>query len=195
MEFRIHGANRTNKLFYFNEIKLGAETPIAPGRGENWPFGERFRRPLRSRSPECSTQPRGKLEVFHAVSPAERGSPLEWWRSSRCRGRTCSGVRERGAGPWRGYSRKPEDRERSGFRLPRLCRRPTDACDQRVDKALAAGFEWASRAIVPVQDEVAAGHTGQQSTATIRSLEIRERIMPRDHIDSSAALRISARAV
>ena len=105
------------------------------------------------------------------------------------------GAGKPGAGPWRGCSQKPDDRERSRFRVPRLCRRPTDACDQRVDRAFAAGCEWAGRAILPEQDEVAAGHTGQQSTATIRSLEIRERMMPRDHIDTSTALRISARAV
>ncbi len=78
--FELMVRNRTNELFYFNVIKLGPETPIAPGRGENRPFGERFRRSFRSRSPKCSAQPHGKLGLFQAVSPAESGSPLGWWR-------------------------------------------------------------------------------------------------------------------
>jgi hypothetical protein len=54
----------TNELFYFNKIKLGPNTPIAPGRGEKLPYGERFGRSFRSRSPECAAQTPGKLEVF-----------------------------------------------------------------------------------------------------------------------------------
>ncbi len=45
--------NNIGKPRIFNEFELGSETPIAPGRGENWPFGERFRRSFHSRSPEC----------------------------------------------------------------------------------------------------------------------------------------------
>ena len=74
---------RTVKMRYFNALRTGAETPIAPGRGENWPFGERFGRSLRSRSPESTAQTRRKPGVFQAVSPAESGSPLGWWRPRR----------------------------------------------------------------------------------------------------------------
>ncbi len=63
-------------LLCFNGLKLGPKTPIAPGRGENRPFRERFGLSFRSRSPECAGQPRGNLGVFHPVSPAESGSPL-----------------------------------------------------------------------------------------------------------------------
>jgi hypothetical protein len=86
---------RTIKLSYFNALQPGPEIPIAPGRGENWPFGERFGRSFRSRSPECTGQPHGKLGVFRAVSPAESGSPLGWWRSGRSRGATFSEARWR----------------------------------------------------------------------------------------------------
>ena len=72
--------NRTDELFYFNAIELGPKTPIAPGRGENWPFGERFGRSLRSRSPECTRQTPRKPGVFPAVSPSESGSLPGWWR-------------------------------------------------------------------------------------------------------------------
>jgi hypothetical protein len=75
--------NRTNKLFYFNVIKLGPETPTAPGRGEKRPFGDRFGHSLHSRSPERTPQTPGKLGVFQAVSLAESGSPLGWWRPRR----------------------------------------------------------------------------------------------------------------
>ena len=88
----------TIKLRYFNTLQLGAETPIAPGRGENRPFGERFGRSFHSRSPECTAQTPGKLGVFQAVSPAESGSPLGWWRRIGNWDRTVSG--RRGAGRW-----------------------------------------------------------------------------------------------
>ena len=32
----------TSKLWSFRAFQLGPKTPIAPGRGENWPLGERF---------------------------------------------------------------------------------------------------------------------------------------------------------
>ena len=35
---------RTVKIGYFNVFQLGAETPMAPGSGENWFFGETFGR-------------------------------------------------------------------------------------------------------------------------------------------------------
>ena len=81
--FELMMRNRTNKLSYFNAIKLGPKTPIAPGRGEKWPYGERFGRSFRSRSPECTAQTLGKLGVFQAVSPAESGSPLVDWPIQR----------------------------------------------------------------------------------------------------------------
>ena len=52
--FELMMRNRTNKLSYFNAIKLGPKTPIAPGRGEKWPYGERFGRSFRSQSPAYS---------------------------------------------------------------------------------------------------------------------------------------------
>ncbi len=87
---------RTVKLSYFNAIKLGPETPIAPGRGENRPFGERFGRSFRSRSPKPSRQTPGKLGIFHAVSPGESGSPLGWWRRIGNWERKVSACRELG---------------------------------------------------------------------------------------------------
>ena len=60
-------------LLYFNMLSPGAETPIAPGRGENWPFGERFRRSLRLRSPRSSAQNRRKPVLLRAAdSTGER---------------------------------------------------------------------------------------------------------------------------
>ena len=86
------------KLSDFNVIKLGPETPIAPGRGEKASFGERFGHSFRSRSPESISQTRRKPGVFQAVSPVESGSLPGWWRRIGNRDRTLSVRRE--AGRW-----------------------------------------------------------------------------------------------
>ena len=91
--FQLMVRYRTEKFSNFNALRPGAETPIAPGRGENWPFGERFGRSLRSRSPESISQTRRKPGVFQAVSPAESGSPQGRWRRIGNRERTVSGRR------------------------------------------------------------------------------------------------------
>lgn len=64
----------------FKYIELGTETLMAPGSGENRPFREIFETSFRSPSPERTLQTRGKLGIFQAVSRAENGSPLGWWR-------------------------------------------------------------------------------------------------------------------
>ena len=93
--FQLMVLDRTVYRSKFNALQLGAETPIAPGRGENWSFGERFGRSFRSRSPECARQTHGKLGVFQVVSPAESGSHPERWRRIGNRDRKLS-VQSRG---------------------------------------------------------------------------------------------------
>ena len=83
----------TIKFSNFNALQPGTKTPIAPGRGENWPFGERFGRSLRSQSPERAAQTPGKPGVFQAVSPVESGSLPGRWRRIGNRDRTLSGRR------------------------------------------------------------------------------------------------------
>jgi hypothetical protein len=71
--------NRTNELFYFNVIKLGPETPTAPGRGEKRPFGDRFGHSLHSRSPERTPQtpanPRKTWSFPGRLTGGERFAP------------------------------------------------------------------------------------------------------------------------
>ena len=81
--FELAARGRCGHLFYFNDLKLGPKTPIAPSRGEYWPFGERFGCSLRSPSLESTAQTPGRLEVFQAVSPAESSWRIGWWRPRR----------------------------------------------------------------------------------------------------------------